>query len=79
MSKVVPEPDKRILKNAAVPPNTERQASSDEGEEIMIVHVSFLAYVRTMWSLLWTAFRYPFTTTYIDVASGAVIEGYEKD
>src|SRR5262249_10468918 len=33
-----------------------------------------LAYLRTVWALLWTAFRHPFTTTYIDPFTGKVLK-----
>jgi hypothetical protein len=53
-------------------------ATLAESEETMIIHVSLAAYLRTMWSLLWTAFRHPFTTTYIDATTGKVLDRYEE-
>jgi hypothetical protein len=29
--------------------------------------------------LLWTAFRHPFTTSYIDAATGEVLYGYQEE
>jgi hypothetical protein len=34
------------------------------------IRIGFQAYLRSMWTLLWTAFRYPFTTTVIDLSTG---------
>jgi hypothetical protein len=79
MSTVVPEPDKRPLASVARPHESGRLATVAESEETMIIHVSALAYLRTMWSLLWTAFRHPFTTTYIDAATGKVLDRYEEE
>ena len=79
MSTVVPEPDKRHFASVTRPLEGGRLATLAESEETMILHVTFLAYLRTMWSLLWTAFRHPFTTTYIDAATGKVLDRYEEE
>jgi hypothetical protein len=73
MPTVVPEPDKRPLENLPAPPATDRPAISDENDESLVIHVGLLAYLRTMWALHWTAFRYPLTTTYIDAGTGEVL------
>jgi len=41
--------------------------SEDEPEHIRI---GLGAYLRSMWTLLWTAFRHPFTTTVVDLTTG---------
>ena len=35
--------------------------------------VSFGAYLRTVWAVLWTAILHPFTTTVIDARTGKVL------
>jgi hypothetical protein len=32
-----------------------------------------IAFIRTMWALLWTAFLRPFTNTKIDASTGEII------
>ncbi len=41
------------------------------------VRQDFAAYVRCMWSLLWTAFRHPFKATVIDWSTGQVLSDTE--
>ena len=77
MSTVVPEPDKRAAANPGTPQLD--AGTAIQSDEPIVVHVSAVAYLRTMWSLLWTAFRHPLTTTYIDAATGEVIDGYEEE
>ena len=77
MSTVVPEPDKHPLEDLPVTQASDRPAISDENDEPIVIHVGALAYLRTMWALLWTAFRHPWTTTYIDPMTGEVFEPSE--
>lgn len=79
MSTIAPEPDKRPLDAVPGPESGDRARPSESSEEPIIIHVSAFAYLRTMWSLLWTAFRHPLTTTYIDVVTGEVLYGYEEE
>ena len=46
---------------------------SQKCETPIVIQVGALAFVRTMWFLLWTAFRHPFTVTYIDAETGEII------
>ena len=78
MSTVVPEPGKSPFDEVAAPQLSPRPERSEESDEPIIVHVSAFAFLRTMWSLLWTAFRHPLTTTHIDVATGKVLDTYEE-
>lgn len=34
-----------------------------------------MVFLKIMWNVLWTTFRHPFTTTYIDPETGKVIQG----
>jgi hypothetical protein len=79
MSTVVPEPEKRPLESVAVPQGSDRPATCDDNEEPVIIHVGAVAFLRTMWSLFWTAFRHPLTTTYVDVATGEVVPGPDEE
>jgi hypothetical protein len=57
-----------------------REAMEGIGEEPRsptVVRQNFVAYTRCMWSLLWTAFRHPFTTTVIDWSTGKVLSDEE--
>jgi hypothetical protein len=48
--------------------------SQDEPEsEPVVINVGGLAFLRTMCSLIWTAFLHPMGTTYIDVETGRVV------
>jgi hypothetical protein len=38
-----------------------------------IIRISAWMYLRTIFLLAWSAFRHPFRTTYIDMASGEVV------
>ncbi len=78
MSTVVPEPDKRPITNIVSPTNSERSLISEDNDEPVVIHVGAFAFMRTMWSLFWTAFRHPMTTTEIDVATGAVLDPCEE-
>ena len=78
MSTIVPEPDKRPLPNTVPSQGNVRPETLEQGE-VIVLHASALAYLRTMWSLLWTAFRHPLTTTYIDATTGEVLYGYGEE
>ena|SRR5437868_4538090 len=62
-------PDGKLLEWKSTP---EQDQSSLEDRQHR-VYISPGAYLRGMWSLLWTAFRHPLTTTYIDATSGRVL------
>lgn len=34
------------------------------------MYISPRVFLRVVWSILWATFRHPFTTTYIDAATG---------
>jgi hypothetical protein len=38
-----------------------------------------LGYFRSVWTLFWTAFRHPFTTTAIDLSTGQIVSGEPDD
>ena len=38
------------------------------------VRISPIAYLRTMFNIAWSAFRYPTTTTVIDLGTGKIVE-----
>ena len=78
MSTVVPEPDKRPLDDLAIPQDGIRPGTFEESDAPLIIHVGAAAFVRTMWSLFWTAFRHPFSTTFIDAATGEVLDPFEE-
>ncbi len=40
-----------------------------------VIRISPLAFLRSMFALLWTAFRHPLSTTYIDVTTGDILAG----
>jgi len=62
----------------AIPDNTATsipKGTQDETEDQpAVLRIGPVAYLRTMWALLWTAFRHPFTTTYIDATTGKVLK-----
>jgi hypothetical protein len=37
------------------------------------VKITPLAYLRSMWLILWSAFRHPLTTTVIDLETGRIV------
>jgi hypothetical protein len=43
------------------------------------VYISPKAYLRSMWAILWSCFRHPFSTTVIDLADGTIVEGNDLD
>lgn len=45
----------------------------DDGSEPEVIYIPPLAFLRTVLALAWSAFRYPFSTTYIDATTGKVI------
>ena len=79
MSTILPEPDKRPMDPIAIPHAGDRSAKVDESIEPIVIRVGFIPFVRTMWALFWTAFRHPMTTTYIDVATGNVVQPDEDE
>lgn len=40
----------------------------------MKTYISPIAYLRSIWTVIWTAFRHPFSTTYIDLSTGKIVE-----
>src|SRR5262245_51115623 len=45
-------------------------AAAGEAGEPELIRISLGAYLRSIWTLFWTAFLHPFTTTVIDLTSG---------
>ena len=39
----------------------------------IVYRIPVLGYLKSVWALFWTAFRYPFTTTAIDLSTGRVV------
>ena len=76
MSTAVPEPDKRPVQPIRNPLLANGPPTSPVPP--VVIRVGFVAYLRTMWSLLWTAFRHPMSTTYIDVKTGKVLRPRKK-
>jgi hypothetical protein len=74
MSTVTPEPDKGAIPKIYIERGASTPGDENHGDnEPIVIRVGFLAYLRTMWSLLWTALRHPTRTTYIDAATGKVL------
>ena len=71
--------EKRLGKGIAIAQLNKLQEESEEGDEPVHIHVGAPAFLRTMWSLFWTAFRHPLSTSYIDVATGEVVEPADDD
>ena len=71
--------EKSLSKRIAIAQLNELQKESEEGDEAVGIHVGALAFLRAMWSLLWTAFRHPLRTSYIDIATGEVVEPADDD
>jgi len=51
-------------------PPTTTSAATDAPE---VIRISAWMYLRTIFLMAWSAFRHPFHTTYIDMASGEVV------
>jgi hypothetical protein len=79
MSTTLPEPDKRSLDKIAIPQTSDRPSADQVDDEPIVIKIGAVAFLRTMWSILWTAFRHPMTTSYIDVTTGEVVEPYENE
>lgn len=88
MSTATPEPEKKVLPKILeehVHPSTPLDdvpipAPEDKilGQKLLVVRVGAWAYLRTMWSLLWTALRHPMTTTFIDARTGKLLRPRKK-
>ena len=77
MSTTLPEPERRSLPDVSPSSANTRQMPPDTEMEPVVIHIGVLAYLRTMWAIFWTAFRYPFRTTYIDAATGEILYDYD--
>ena len=80
-SRVLPpiETNGSPFENAAAEPQHALPNATAESDDIEVINVGALAFLGTMWSILWTAFRHPLTTSYIDVATGEVMERSDED
>jgi hypothetical protein len=59
-----------ILPSPAGEAATKSEAGTDDPEATDRVSIGAIAYLRSMWTLLWTAFLHPCTTTVVDLSTG---------
>ena len=52
------------------PPSLSFAGATNNADETEHIRISFGAYLRSIWTLFWTAFLHPFTTTVIDLTTG---------
>ena len=51
-------------------PGPSKDAAPDTSE---VEHIPPLAFLRSMWAILWGALRHPFCTTFVDLSTGRAI------
>jgi hypothetical protein len=54
-------------------PELEARLPSDLADAVYTVRIPPLAYLRSMWSLFWSAIRHPLSDTTIDLSTGRVL------
>jgi hypothetical protein len=57
----------------AVPGQGKTAIAADTPAERETVYIPPLAYLRSVWAMLWTAIRYPRQTTYVDLSTGRYV------
>lgn len=63
-----------VEQNVTVSTSTQEPADATPAQNTpATAAISWGAYLRTVWSVLWTAFRHPWSTTIIDARTGKVL------
>jgi hypothetical protein len=52
---------------------TKEPADNSPEPKPIVIHIGPLAFLRSMFTLAWTAFRHPFSTTVIDLSTGRAV------
>jgi hypothetical protein len=62
---------------AACPIESTQAVEADSEPEVRVI--PFRGYLRSLWTLFWTALRHPLTTTAIDLSTGKVVTDEDSD
>jgi hypothetical protein len=57
----------------------ENGADDIPAPEAVITRIGPLVYLRSVWAIIWGAFRHPFSTTLVDLSTGASVHISARD